>query len=71
MRVACPIDAVAAKPARAAAAAPDATIARAASSDDTRREMGSGADGGCKRSEWVDEEEALGDECVWECVAAV
>ena len=30
-----------------------------------------GADGGSKRSEWVDEEEALGDEFVWECVAAV
>ena len=52
MRVACPIDVVAAKPARAAAAAPDATTARAASSDDTRREMGFGADGGSKRCEW-------------------
>ena len=33
--------------------------------------MGVEAEGGSKRSEWVDEEEALGDECVWECVAAV
>ena len=35
----------------AAAAAPDAMIARAASSDDTRREMGLRADGGWARSE--------------------
>ena len=32
---------------------------------------GRGRTGGSKRSEWVDEEETLGDERVWECVDSV